>query len=82
MKKYLVYLDGSKNVYKLAIPAKNEAEARKLADGNGGILFVEDVTKECQIDLGRVAIALYDAHFTQIEIAFIIRCLEINDIAR
>ena len=82
MKKYLVYLDDGKSVYKIAVPAKNEAMARKYVEGNGEIIVVKDITADYQISLEKIATALNEAHFAETEIDLIIRCLAINDIAR
>lgn len=81
LKKYLVYLDDSANCFKVAVPAIDEAAARKFVEGNGEVIAVKDVTDDYPIDLCKVAQALHNARFDLIEIDFITRCLRFNNIA-
>lgn len=81
MKKYMIYMDDGKNCFKVAIPAKNEKAAREYVKGNGEIIAVKDVTEEFPISSEKVANALLSAHFGEIEMDLIIRCLQMNDIA-
>ena len=79
MKKYMVYLDDSKDCYKLAIPAKDEKTAREDVQGNGEVIAVKDVTSNYPISSDKVAQALKNANFGQFEVDYITRALqEIN----
>lgn len=79
MKKYMVYLDDGKDTYKVAIPAKDEKAAREYVQGNGEVIAVKDVTDSYPISADKVAQALKNANFGQIEIDYITRTLsEIN----
>lgn len=80
MKKYLVYIDDGKNCMKLAIPAKNESQARKYVEGNGEIIAIKDVTQEWQISADKLYTTLRNAHYGAIEIDFIIRTLTTENI--
>lgn len=81
MKKYMVYIDDGDLLFKAAIPAENEKEARKYAEGNGEIVAVKDVTDDYPISVDKVAQALKVASFGQIEIDLITRSLTKNSIA-
>lgn len=81
MKKYMVYLDDGRDCFKAAIPAANEKAARKYVEGNGEVIAVKDITEDFPISLDKVAQALKNAQFGQIEIDLITRCLSFNDIA-
>lgn len=81
MKKYMVYLDDSKDCFKVAVLATNEKAARKYVEGNGEVIAVKDITKDYPISLDKVVQALRNAQFGQIEIDLISRCLSFNDIA-
>ena len=79
MKKFMVYIDDGNNVYKLAIPAKDEKAAREHVQGNGEVIAVKDVTTKYLISADKVAQALKNADFGKYEIDFITRALqEIN----
>ena len=80
MKKYMIYMDDGKNCFKIAVPAKNEKSAIEYVKGNGEIIAVKDVTEEFPISTEKVAKALLSAHFGEIEIDLITRCLQINNI--
>ena len=67
-------------VLKIAVPAKNEKTAREYVKGNGEIIAVKDVTEEFPISAEKVANALLSAHFGEIEIDLITRCLQMNNI--
>ena len=81
MKKYMVYMDYGHNCFKIAVPAKDEKTARKYVEGNGEVIAVKDATNDFPISLDKVADALKNARFGQIEIDLITRCLSFNDIA-
>ena len=72
MKKYMVYMDDGRDCFKVAVPANNEKAARKYVEGNGEVISVKDVTKDFPISLDKVAQALKNAQFGQIEIDLII----------
>jgi hypothetical protein len=76
MRKYFVYLDDSRNVYKIAVPAENEKAARKYVEGNGEIIAVKDVTDEMPINHIKVYDALKNAGFGENEADFIVRALQ------
>lgn len=80
MRKYMVYMDDGK-CFKLAVPAKNEKEARACVAGNGEIIAVKDVTAEYPISVSKIADALAMAHFGQTEISFVTRCLAFSKVA-
>ncbi len=81
MRKFMVYMDDGRDVYKLAIPAADEAAARKYTEGNGEVISVKDVTEDYPISLDKVVEALRLAQFGQAEIDFISRCLSFDRIA-
>ena len=75
----MVYLDDGDNVYKLAIPAKDEKAAREYVQGNGEVVAVKELESRDLISAERVAQALENANFGKYEIDFITRALqEIN----
>lgn len=79
MKKFMVYLEDRDDVYKLAIPAKDEKSAREYTQGNGEVIAVKEVTSEYAISAEKVAQALENANIGKYEIDFITRALqEIN----
>ena len=81
MKKYMVYMDDTRDCFKVAVPAKDEKTARKYVEGNGEVIAVKDVTNDYPISLDKVSDALKNARFGQIEIDLITRCLSYNCIA-
>lgn len=79
MKRFMVYLDDGKDVYKLAIPAKDEKAAREYVKGNGEVIAVKEVETKDLISADKVTQALKNADFGEYEIDFITRALrEIN----
>lgn len=76
MKKYMVYLDDGKSVFKLAIPAKDEKAAREYVKGNSEVIAVKDVTNDFLISAEKVGEALTKANFGEYEIDFITRALQ------
>lgn len=80
MKKYIVYLDDGKDCYKIAVPALNEREAYKAVEGNGEVIAIKDITKDCYISASRVSEALEVTDFSDIEIDLILRTLQIVNI--
>ena len=75
MKKYMVYLEDSENVYKIAVPADSEQEAIEFCRGNGDLVAVKDVTEEYQISEDKITKALLNSGFGRIETDFVIRAL-------
>lgn len=80
LRKYMVYLDDRIDCYKVAIPAENEAAARKYCEGNGEIIAVKDITEEYPISAACVLEALNMRDFGKIEKDLIIRTLQISGI--
>ena len=74
-------MDDGRNCFKVAVPATSEKAARKYVEGNGEVVTVKDVTKDVPISLDKVAQALKNAQFGQIEIDLITRCLFFDGIA-
>lgn len=74
MRKYFVYIDDGQSVYKLAVPANSEEDAKEWCKGNGEIIAVKDVT-EHPIYEEKVFDALKNANFTDYEIDFVCRAL-------
>lgn len=81
MKKFMVYVDDSENLMKLAIPAKSVKAAKEYASGNGEIIKVSDVTADYPISADKVYNALKKDGFGVAEIDFIIRTLYTCNIA-
>lgn len=81
LKKFMVYMDDGKSVFKVAIPAKDENSARYYVAGNGEVIAVKDVTEEFPISIDKVVDALKKSNFGQIEIDLIQRTLSSTNIA-
>ena len=85
---FMVYVDGGTDhdgndiLMKIAVPAKDEQDARDYVSGNGEIIAVRDVSDEYRISASRIYDALEKANFTQHEIDFIVRTLQRTEIAR
>ena len=85
---FMVYIDGGTDqdgndiMMKIAVPAKDEQDARDYVAGNGEIVAVRDVSDEYRISSSRVYDALEKANFTQHEIDYIVRTLQRTEIAR
>ncbi len=80
-KKYSVYMEDGQHCFKAAIPARNEAEARKYVEGNGEVIAVKEITADFPISAGKVAEALARYGFGQTEIDLITRTLQMTNIA-
>lgn len=86
--KFMVYVDGGTDhdgndaMMKIAVPAKDEQDARDYVAGNGEIIAVRDVSDEYPIKASRVYDALETAGFSQHEIDYIVRTLQRTEIAR
>ena len=86
--KFMVYLDGGTDhdgndiLMKIAVPAKDERDARDYVFGNGEIVSVQDVSDEYPIKASRIYDALETAGFNRHEIDFIVRTLTRTEIAR
>lgn len=76
MKKYFVYMDDGHDVYKVAVPAKDEKTVRAYVEGNGEVVAIKDVTSDYFISSEKVTNALKNSGFGSAEINFIIRALE------
>ena len=74
-KKFMVYLEDGEDVYKVAIPAKNEKEVRDYVSGNGDIIAIKDITNDYPISSEKVHDALQRAGFGRTEIDLITRAL-------
>ena len=81
MRKFIVYMHDMRDIFKVAVPAKSEKAARDFVQGNGEIIKIKDVTEEWPISLDKISLALKRAEFGEIEIQFITRCLQENNIA-
>ena len=85
---FMVYIDGGTDqngndiLMKIAVPAKDEQDARDYVAGNGDIVAVRDVSDEDRISSSRVYDALEKANFTQHEIDYIVRTLQRTEIVR
>ena len=82
IKKYFVYIDGGHDVFKIATPAEDVADAKAFVSGNGEVVAVKEVTDDYPIDISKVYDALEAAHFGQYEMDFICRALERSKIAQ
>lgn len=80
-KKYSVYIDDGQNCFKVAIPARNEAEARKYVEGNGEVIAVKEITEDFPISVEKVETALSMYGFGQTEKDLITRTLLMTNIA-
>lgn len=75
MKKYFVYLDDGKDVYKIAVPAETEDKAKEFVNGNGEVIAVKEIN--CLIETEKVAEALISSQqFDDVQMDLIIRALE------
>jgi len=81
LRKFMVYLDADDICMKVAVPAKDEADAREYVHGNGDIVSVKDVSDEYRIRADKVSSALGKDGFNRKEIDFIIRTLTRTNIA-
>lgn len=81
MKKYMVYLDDGKNVFKTFVPAESKRGVTAYCKGNGNVITVKDVTDEHPISIDKVSDALKAVGFGEPEIELITRTLMITNIA-
>lgn len=81
LKKYMVYLDDGRDCFKIAVPAKDEASARKFVNGNGEVVAVKDVTSDFPISLDAVSRSLQSSGFDKNKIDFILRTLSFCEVA-
>ena len=75
MKKFMVYLEDGDDVYKVAIPAKDQKAAAEYVNGNGDIIAIKDVSDHYPIDIIKVSDALKNAGFGKVEMDLITRTL-------
>ncbi len=81
LKKYFVYIEDGKNLFKIAVPAETAEAAEKYCEGNGEIIKVKEITSEVQIAAEAVAYALKDRNFNETEIDLVVRTLTSTGIA-
>ena len=74
-RKYFVYLDDGRDVFKVAIAAVSEEAAKAWCMGNGEVIAVRDVTEDYPISADKVCDALRKASFGEFEQDFIVRAL-------
>ena len=74
-RKYMVYIDDGTAVYKIAVPAENESDARDFVSGNGEVIAIKDITDSVSIDGDRVFKALKNGAFNDEAIDFMVRAL-------
>lgn len=74
-RKYFVYLDDGRDVFKVAIAAVSEDAAKAWFAGNGDVIAVRDVTEDYPISADKVRDALNKACFGKFEQDFIVRAL-------
>lgn len=74
-RKYFVYLDDGRDVFKVAIAAVSEEAAKAWCSGNGEVIAVRDVTEDYPISADKVRDALRKACFGKVEQDFIVRAL-------
>lgn len=79
--KYFVYIDDGKNVFKIAIAAKDKDAATILCEGQGEVIAVKDVTEDYHIDITEVRRALINAGFDIYKTDFVCRFLVELEIA-
>lgn len=80
LNKYIAYIDDGEEVFKVAIPAKNEKEAIEYCKGNGEVISIRSANGY-DIDLHLVSEALRQAKFEKLDIDFILRTLQMTGIA-
>lgn len=81
LKKYFVYIEDGKNLFKIAVPAATPEAAEKYCEGNGEIIKVKEITSDVQIAAEAVAYALKDRNFNETEIDLVVRTLTSTGIA-
>ena len=81
LKKFFVYIDDGKDVFKIAVPAKSKADAEKFCSGSGEVIRVREITTEVQISADAVAAALKNQGFGEIEMDLVIRTLTSTGVA-
>lgn len=82
---YNVYIDGGyddSDVYKIVVPAENEAEAAKYCEGNGEIIAVKKNETHKDIDISALADCLRSNKWNKTEINVIVRALAMCGLAR
>lgn len=75
-RKYFVYIDDGRDVFKVAVAAISEESAKAYCIGNGEIIAVRDVTDDYPISADKVREALRKACFGKSEQDFIVRTLQ------
>lgn len=72
---YKVIFEDRDNVYREFIPATTSAEAQRFIEGNGEVITISDVTKDCPISETAVDEALRKAGFENKEVDLIRRMI-------
>lgn len=75
MRKYVVYMDDGRNVFKVSVPAISEEDAIDFVSGNGEVVAVKDVTSDYTISTCDVHQALENAGFPEDKCDWICRAL-------
>lgn len=81
-RKYFVYIDDGKDVYRVKVPAICEDAARAFCRGNGEIVAVKDVTDDVRISAEEVCNALLAGGVDDTKVHFIIRVLQEFEIVK
>ena len=82
LKKYMVYMDDGRDVFKVPVPAASKKEAEQYVQGNGEIISIKDVTNEYTPSLKYITDVLRGYRFGEAEIGFITRTLSMTGIAQ
>lgn len=79
---YNVYLDDGRDVYKIVVPAENEADAVKYCEGNGEIIAIKKNSDLQKINTSALADCLRTTGWKQTEIDVITRTLAMCGLER
>ena len=82
---YNVYIDGGyddSDVYKIVVPAENEADAAKYCEGNGEIIAVKKNEAIEGIDISALTDCLRNNEWNKTEIDVIVRALAMCGLAK
>lgn len=82
LKKYMVYMDDGRDVFKVPVPAASKKEAEQYVQGNGEVISIKDVTNEYTPSIEYITAALRQYSFGEAEIGFITRTLSMTGIAQ
>lgn len=70
IKKYIVYIDDGKLVFKAYVLAKNEKEAKEYVKGNGEVVGIKR-DEETRIDLNKLQDDLKSCGWSKAEVQYI-----------